>query len=135
MSPSAQSHDVVPLDLTDDERRTRLARITERRRRPAPPWAPLTEIPHPYDSPGLGPLDFMRAVMHDPSAPMWLRVKAAEYALPYEEQRQPTLFACGDKDVVTVIRITGLPDTPASEGTVGDTPAHEASNIARVSDG
>jgi hypothetical protein len=50
----------------------------------------------------------MLAVMHDPTASLWTRLEAAAHLLPYEEQRQPTLFACGDKDVHVVIHIGGL---------------------------
>jgi hypothetical protein len=41
------------------------------------PKAPATQS-HPYNDPSLGPLAFLRAVMHDPSASLHHRMRAAD---------------------------------------------------------
>jgi hypothetical protein len=42
---------------------------------------------HPCDTPGLGPLEFLLAVMHDQTFPITIRIKAAEGAAPYLTSR------------------------------------------------
>jgi hypothetical protein len=49
---------------------------------------------HPYNAPGLSPLQFLQEVYRDSSVPMYLRMLAAERAAPYEHcpvfvQREP----------------------------------------------
>jgi hypothetical protein len=44
---------------------------------------PISTPDHAYDDPSLSPLQFLLAVMHDPTADMADRIKAAETAVPY----------------------------------------------------
>jgi hypothetical protein len=44
---------------------------------------------HLYDAPGLRPLGFLRAVMHDPDTPMYLRMDVAKWLLQYEPPSYP----------------------------------------------
>jgi hypothetical protein len=63
---------------------------------------------HPYDNPSLSPLQFLHAVMHDPTVPMYFRTRAAEIAAPYVpctvfQEREPWP---GERTIT--IRIEGL---------------------------
>jgi hypothetical protein len=44
---------------------------------------PTSTPDHAYDDPNLSALDFLLAVMHDPTTDMADRIKAAETAIPY----------------------------------------------------
>jgi len=50
---------------------------------PAEPTHQHTNTPHLYNSPGLSPLEFLRAVMEDQHLPMSYRMEAAKALLPY----------------------------------------------------
>jgi hypothetical protein len=56
-----------------------------------------------YDAPGLSPLQFMLAVMHDRDLDIDLRLKAAEYAAPY--QAAPVRPEAQPRESNVVIRI------------------------------
>jgi hypothetical protein len=40
---------------------------------------------HPYDNPGLSPLEFLLAIVHDRALPIRTRIVAARYAIPLTE--------------------------------------------------
>jgi hypothetical protein len=44
---------------------------------------------HPYDAPGLSPLEFLLAVIHDPTVPLNHRMDAAVAAAPYRNDPRP----------------------------------------------
>jgi hypothetical protein len=64
---------------------------------------------HLYDNPALTPLEFLRAVYHDKSVDIGLRMKAAEAAMPYVALAPPgpRFEDLGPEDRLT-IRIMGL---------------------------
>lgn len=56
---------------------------------PPDPKADTTHPAHPepdhrYNDPHISPLDFLKAVYTDTSVPMFLRLRAAQAAMPYE---------------------------------------------------
>jgi hypothetical protein len=57
---------------------------------------------HDYDRPDLSPEEFQKAVMHDPTVPMELRLRAAE---DLRGVPRSTVF-----DPVITIRIGGIPE-------------------------
>jgi hypothetical protein len=64
---------------------------------------------HPCDNPDLNALEFLLAVMHDPTFPIAIRVKAAEGAAPYFTPRpgEARVYPCVDAHLTYII-----PDHP-----------------------
>jgi hypothetical protein len=56
---------------------------------------------HAYDNPELSSVQFLLAVMHDQTVPMYLRMKAAQAAAPYEHaQPEPVRVSMHEHNVL-----------------------------------
>jgi hypothetical protein len=75
---------------------------------------------HPYNEPGLSPIQFLYAVMYCSRLPMVTRIEAAKALLPFTEPRPARVPS---SDVSCIIRIGGIGPTdhgsasPSGEGT------------------
>jgi hypothetical protein len=90
---------------------------------------------HAYDSPDLTSKEFMRAVMHDRTLPLGIRMDAACKLLPLEVPPVPTYYGefPMSRTVEITIRIAPLPgsDSPGTpEVQVGFGPRDEQSEEA-----
>jgi hypothetical protein len=86
---------------------------------------------HPCDAPGLTPLGFLLAVMHDPTLPIATRIKAASAALPLTESVPRSTAPAPSCTII----IGGLPpchsfDHPPIERTEINSQTRESSHIA-----
>jgi hypothetical protein len=80
----------------------------------------------PYDAPGLTSLDFMLACMHDPDLPIDLRLRAAEYAAPYQAAPVRSIPAASN----VVIRIESQPAESISYATNDQRPQGKSRDVA-----
>jgi hypothetical protein len=80
---------------------------------------PISTSNHAYDDPNLSALDFLLPVMHDPTAAMADRIKAAETAIPYvAHYTGPKWEDLDPMDRVTiVVRATDLTAEPVRQYT------------------
>lgn len=82
---------------------------------------------HKYNDPALTPLQFLKAVYSDPTVPMFLRIRAADMASPYEatcdfQVREPWP---GERTIVIRINGFGSQDNDGP-GTNGGSPVGHA---------
>ena len=85
----------------------------------------------PYDDPHISSMEFLRAVMHDPSLPLGTRMDAAIKLLPLEFPQVPTYY--GEFPMSRTVEITiriapivGQESPGAPEVQVGFGPREEA---------
>jgi hypothetical protein len=99
----------------------------------APPARPAQA--HEYDTPGIAPLAFMLAVARDPTVPLPIRLKAAQYAAPFTEHPiapiTPMVRTFDDLDPMdqVIIRIGGLGQITSVS--VGSGPDHGSTKSIR----
>src|SRR5262249_23353578 len=76
---------------------------------------------HPYNEPGLSPIQFLYAVMYCPRLPMVTRIAAAKALLPFTEPRPVSI----PTPQCTIV----IPPLPNDHGSVAQDPASGSTGI------